>query len=64
MLYQPVLASRLGRGRALVRVRAWLGLVCVLLSGARLPGLLRGVGRAAAVPLPSSGVTLGFGLQV
>ena len=38
----------------------WPWAVCLLLSGAGPPGLLRGRWRSAAVRLPSSGVVLGF----
>ena len=38
----------------------WPWAVCVLLSGAWPWGLLPGVGRSAAVPLPSSGGRAGF----
>ena len=41
-------------------VRGLAPLVCVLLSGARPWGWLPGVARSAAVPLPSSGVAMGF----
>ena len=51
---------RPGSGGAPVRVRPVPVAVCVLLSGAGPPGLLRGRWRSAAVLLPSSGGRAGF----